>query len=201
MNSNTLKRAIAQAPAAIRPKTQSRDARRFDAYTVSRLLEEYRDPRAILLEIASMDTHELAEHIGATPADALAERRLCAQAVLPYVAQKLPVQVDMRHTKAIHLNIVDERQFTELLNLADTDALDPTDNVQLVQGLVIDNDTPAPTTASGLQPAPDALTHAEPLAAADAQHTLALDTSSSTPVGVEDRGLGLSENDERNNTA
>ena len=55
--------------------------------------------------------------MNASLADALAERRLCAQAVLPYVAQKLPVQVDMRHTRAIVLNIVDDRQYEELVTL------------------------------------------------------------------------------------
>ena len=39
-------------------------------------------------------------------------------AVLPYVASKMPVQVDMRHTRAIHLNIVDEKQYQELVEVA-----------------------------------------------------------------------------------
>ncbi|SKA25140.1 hypothetical protein SAMN02745126_04496 [Enhydrobacter aerosaccus] len=65
-------------------------------------MEEYRDPRAVLLEIASMDRQELATKMSMPLADALAERRLGDQAVLPYVAQKLPVQVDMGHTRAIH---------------------------------------------------------------------------------------------------
>jgi hypothetical protein len=68
--------------------------------------------------------------MNATLADALAERRLCAQAVLPYVAQKLPVQVDMRHTRAIVLNIVDERQYQELVEVAATEA-DDTDSFSM----------------------------------------------------------------------
>ncbi len=98
---------------AAKPKTRSKAT----IFTVSQLLETYRDPRAILLEIASTDTHKLAEQTGCTPLEALAERRMCAQAVLPYVVQKLPVQVDMRHTRAIHLNIVDDRQYEQLLDL------------------------------------------------------------------------------------
>jgi hypothetical protein len=102
----------------------------FKAWTVSQLLEQYRDPRAILLEIASMDTAKLAAEMHGTLADALAERRLCAQAVLPYVAQKLPVQVDMRHTRAIHLNIVDERQYKDLVDVA-TEQQDDADSFNM----------------------------------------------------------------------
>lgn len=136
LDSKVVKRAIAQSPSTIRPK---RDARRFQAYTVSQLLETYRDPRAVLLEIASMDTKTLANLMAGRNADddplpaylvdAIAERRLCAQAVLPYVAQKLPVQVDMRHTKAIHLNIVDDRQYQELVEISTEPA--PGDDMQL----------------------------------------------------------------------
>ena len=88
--------------------------RKFTAYTVAQLLETYRDPRAVLLEIALL-TPKAREDLACSMADAMAERRLCAQAVLPYVAQKLPVQVDMRHTRAIHLNIVDDRQYQDLV--------------------------------------------------------------------------------------
>jgi len=116
-----LKNAVKRTAATVK-KQQPQRAPTFKAWTVSQLLETYRDPRAILLEIAGTDTAKLAELMHGTLADALAERRLCAQAVLPYVAQKLPVQVDMRHTRAIHLNIVDERQYQDLLEVAATDA-------------------------------------------------------------------------------
>jgi hypothetical protein len=108
------KKAAKRAPMRI-PKR--RDPRRFQAYTVAKLLEEYRDPRAILLEIASTSTAALAKEMNASLADALAERRLCAQAVLPFVAQKLPVQVDLRQTRAIVLNMVTETQYEELVTL------------------------------------------------------------------------------------
>ena len=65
-----------------------------------------------------MDTHKLAEITGCTPLEALQERRYCAQAVLPYVSQKLPIQVDMRHTRAIHLNLLDNDQYMALENVA-----------------------------------------------------------------------------------
>jgi hypothetical protein len=112
-----VKKAVKRAPATIKQRRPS-----FKIYTVSQLLETYRDPRAVLLEIASTDTAKLAETIGCSLQEALGERRLAAQAVLPYVAQKLPVQVDMRHTKAIHLNIVDARQYESLQQVAGDDS-------------------------------------------------------------------------------
>ncbi len=118
-----LAQAIKRTPVAMSKlgRGQRSGKRRFEAYTVSQLLETFRDPRAVLLEIAETDTFALAKKLGCSPIDALAERRLCAQSVLPYVAQKLPIQVDMRHTKAIHLNIVDERQYQELIDVAASD--------------------------------------------------------------------------------
>ena len=102
------------------PKRSNGQPARFQAFTISQLFETYRDPRAVLMEIAGMETEALAAKYSITPLEALQERRYCAQAVLPYVAQKLPVQVDMRHTRAIHLNIVDDRQYAELVELSDT---------------------------------------------------------------------------------
>ena len=93
---------IKKLPAATRTRRQVART----VWTANQLLEAYRDPRQVLLQIASTDTAELAAEIGCTFLEALQERRLCAQAVLPYVAQGLPVQVDMRHSRAIHLNIV-----------------------------------------------------------------------------------------------
>jgi hypothetical protein len=150
MRSRVVKRAIAASPTTIKHK---RDARQFKAWTVSALLEQYRDPRAILLEIASTPTAELAKQMHGTLADALAERRLCAQAVLPYVAQKLPVQVDMRHTRAINLNIVDERQYKELIEVAATEEQsDGAFSMQLLSGATADETPvtpPTPATPTG----------------------------------------------------
>ena len=122
MPQRQLDEAIKQVPGTIAKqhggKPTKRERKSFQIYTVSQLMESFRDPRAVLMEIASTDTHTLAEQIGCTLMEALGERRLCAQAVLPYVAQKLPVQVDMRHTRAIHLNIVDERQYKQLVDIS-----------------------------------------------------------------------------------
>lgn len=120
-----LAQAIRQTPGRIAKLNRGKPSkRRFEIYTVSQLMERRRDPRDILLEIAEMDTQALSRLCDCSMLEALAERRMAAQAVLPYVSQKLPVQVDMRHTKAIHLNIVDDRQYGELVALADEQASD-----------------------------------------------------------------------------
>ena len=137
---------LAARNAGIKPSGHRQ--KKMTLWTVSQLLETYKDPRAILLEIASTPTEELAEQMHGTLADALAERRLCAQAVLPYVAQKLPVQVDMRHTRAIHLNIVDERQYQDLVEVAATQADDETSfNLQLINGPASDETSVTPSVA------------------------------------------------------
>ena len=141
MTSKTIERAIKTAPGRIsklnRGKPVKRDKRRFQAYTVSQLLEQFRDPRAVLMEIAGMDTEALAKYCQCSMQDALAERRLCAQAVLPYVAQKLPAQVDMRLTRAINLNIVDDRQYADLVAVA----AEATDNADTFSMQLLPNTT------------------------------------------------------------
>lgn len=72
-------------------------------YTVAQLLNQFRDPRAVLLEMANTSTAELAKKLRCTRLEAHQERRHAALAVLPYIASKMPVQVDMRHTRAIHI--------------------------------------------------------------------------------------------------
>jgi hypothetical protein len=117
----TMRAAAKRAPATITKQHRGQPSRKsFKAWTVTQLLETYRDPRAVLLEIASTDTAILATTLNCSMQDALAERRLCAQAALPYVAAKMPVMVDMRHTRAIALNIVDERQYQQLVEAAAT---------------------------------------------------------------------------------
>ena len=103
---------------------KSKERRQFQAWTVSQLLASYRDPREVLLSIASKETAELAKEMNASLQDALVERRLAAMAVLPYCAAKMPVSVDLRQTRTIALNILDERQYHELLEVA----AEPADN-------------------------------------------------------------------------
>lgn len=137
------------------PRVQSITKRRSAAtiWTVSQLLEGFGDPRAILLEIAATPTEQLMKDAGCTYMEALAERRLSALAVLPYVAQKLPVQVDMRHTRAIHLNIVDDRQYAALVEVAaDTGQPDDAMQMQVITGHVVEDDTTEAQQEEGESP-------------------------------------------------
>lgn len=123
-----------KAGATIRkvPRVQSITHRKSAAtiWTVTQLLQGYGDPRAILLQNASMTIDAIVKATGCTRLEAFQEKRLCAIAVLPYVAQKLPVQVDMRHTRAIHLNILAEPQYREIEQLA-------TQEQTLIEGQVL----------------------------------------------------------------
>jgi hypothetical protein len=124
----TIDQAIRKAPATItkqhRGQPSRRERRSFKAWTVSQLLETFRDPREILLEIASKDTAELAKEMNASLSDALAERRLCSVALLPYLCAKQPVAVDLRSSRTIHLNLVTEAQYQELQAVAEEPADD-----------------------------------------------------------------------------
>lgn len=86
--------------------------RKVREYNVAQLLNQYRDPRAVLLEIASTPTAKLAETLRCSALEASQERRHAALAVLPYVASKMPVQVDMRHTRAVHIHFDDADTLT-----------------------------------------------------------------------------------------
>jgi len=142
--------AIKRVPATIakpgRGQAPRKERKNFHIYTVSQLLETFRDPRAVLLEIASTDTDKLAEQLGVSMHEALQERRLAAQTVLPYVSQKLPVQVDMRHTRAIVLNMLDKDEYTALESVAFSDPNKAHDiEATIVQAIAEDHasDTPA----------------------------------------------------------
>jgi len=128
-----LRQAVRNHPATIKAKLPRKKPDRHLTYTVSQLLETYKDPRAILLEIASMTIDQLVELAKCTPLEALQEKRLCATNVLPYVVQKLPISVDMRHTKAIHLNIVDQREYEALVVTATSDE----QPMQLITGATV----------------------------------------------------------------
>ena len=57
MTQRTLDEAIKRTPGKVakmhKGKPTARERKSFSVYTVSRLMEEFRDPRAVLLEIAS----------------------------------------------------------------------------------------------------------------------------------------------------
>lgn len=77
--------------------------------TVDMLLSRHRDPRAVLLEIAQANVHDLVAIYGGTTLQMLQEKRLAAAAVLPYIASRMPIQVDLREQRVVYLNVVDGR--------------------------------------------------------------------------------------------
>lgn len=113
-------RAIDRSP--FTASLQANRPRRFTAYTIAQLLERHRDPRDILLEIAGYPILKLMRVAKCSALEAISEKRLAAMAVLPYVASKMPVDVTIKHTKAVHLNIVDPQTYHELQVTAEQDA-------------------------------------------------------------------------------
>ncbi|HEV2187503.1 MAG TPA: hypothetical protein VGR70_09860 [Stellaceae bacterium] len=75
--------------------------------SVDMLLSRHRDPRAVLLEIAQANIHDLVAMYGGTALQMLQEKRLAAAAVLPYVASRMPIQVDLREQRVVYLSLVD----------------------------------------------------------------------------------------------
>lgn len=73
--------------------------------TAAFLLARHRDPREVLLEIAEANVADLAGLLGCTMLEAAQEKRLAAIAVLPYLASKLPIEVDLRKHSVVHLTI------------------------------------------------------------------------------------------------
>lgn len=75
--------------------------------TVAFLLSRHRDPRQVLLEIAEANVDDLVALLGCTRFEALQEKRLAAIGVLPYVAQRQPLSVDVTDRKVVYLTISD----------------------------------------------------------------------------------------------
>jgi hypothetical protein len=75
-------------------------------HTAQYLLKQYRDPRAVLLQIAQTPVEVLVSSLKCTPIQALQEKRLAAIGVLPYVAKKQPLDVNLEHHKSFSLTII-----------------------------------------------------------------------------------------------
>lgn len=73
--------------------------------TVAFLLARHRDPREVLLEMAEARVDELAASLGCTAYQAYQEKRLAAIGVLPYVAQRQPLAIEMTGVQPIHIHI------------------------------------------------------------------------------------------------
>lgn len=73
--------------------------------TIAWLLGRHRDPRAVLLEIAEANVNDLAALLSCSLHEALQEKRLAAIGVLPYVAQKQPLAIDVTNRSVVYLTI------------------------------------------------------------------------------------------------
>lgn len=73
--------------------------------TVAWLLSRYRDPRAVLLELAEANAADLAGRFNCSLLEALQEKRIAAAAVLPYVAARMPIAIDVTKRTAVYLNV------------------------------------------------------------------------------------------------
>lgn len=73
--------------------------------TVEWLLSVHQDPRAVLMAIAEAPVEELVIRLGCKPLEALQEKRLAAIGVLPYVAQRQPLAIDLTERKIVFLSI------------------------------------------------------------------------------------------------
>lgn len=69
------------------------------------LLERFGDPLAHQVAVATMGVDELAAALGCSRIEALAEKRLAAQVVMPYLHSRKPLAVDVTNHKAISLTI------------------------------------------------------------------------------------------------
>lgn len=73
--------------------------------TIAWLLSRHKDPREVLLEIAQANVADLAALAGCDLFQALQEKRLAATAVLPYVAQRQPLALDVTNKSVVYLTI------------------------------------------------------------------------------------------------
>lgn len=74
--------------------------------TVAFLLSRHKDPREVLLEIAEANVDDLVGRFGLTRLEALQEKRHAATAVLPYMAQRQPIAIDLTNTRRYVLELV-----------------------------------------------------------------------------------------------
>lgn len=69
------------------------------------LLSHHRDPRERLLAVTDMHPADLAALLGCKMLEAVQEQRLCAQAVLPFIAQRQPLAIDVTNRSVVYLTI------------------------------------------------------------------------------------------------
>ena len=81
--------------------------------TLAWLRAKYPDPRERMLAIVAANPAYLAAIWGCKIFDAVQEQRLCAAIVMPFVAQKQPLSVDLNTKTAVYLTIVEGDQSHE----------------------------------------------------------------------------------------
>lgn len=84
------------------PGTPNRSSQRMRDYLAAR---GYRDPMEFLAAIVTMDEREIVK-LGIKPVDALSLQLRAADALLPYVHQRMPAQVEVKHEGARPLMVV-----------------------------------------------------------------------------------------------
>ncbi len=73
------------------------------------LLGRYSSPLEVLAQVMTAPVEALVAQLGCSPVEALAEKRLAAVALLPYLHSRMPVSVDLTDRRVVHLTIaVDE---------------------------------------------------------------------------------------------
>jgi len=106
------------------------------AATVERLLARHEDPRAVLLAIAETPVDELVACLGCKPLEAVQEKRLAALGVLPYIASRQPLAIDLTNHRVINLTIVEgEATAAPILDHGEDEAV-----VKVVENQCIDHD-------------------------------------------------------------
>jgi hypothetical protein len=73
--------------------------------TVAFLLSRHRDPREVLLELAEANVADLAGLLGCSLFEAAQEKRLAAIGVLPYIASRQPLAIDVTKRSLVYLTI------------------------------------------------------------------------------------------------
>lgn len=71
------------------------------------LTARYGNPLEVLAQMATASVAELHKQLGCTPLEAFQEKRLAAIALLPYMAQRQPLSVDLTNRQVVYLSISD----------------------------------------------------------------------------------------------
>jgi hypothetical protein len=71
------------------------------------ITRHYGNPLVGLAQLAMASVAELHVRLGCTPLEAMQEKRLAMIALLPYIAQRQPLAVDVTNRQVVYLNISD----------------------------------------------------------------------------------------------